>query len=345
MQHARFCRSATRGVASRGYYTKTPWSNGRGASWTNSPNLLRSMAPRSAGSSAAAAKTQLDAAVMDQYDTDQTQIFYRTVMGGGGEDIHYGVFKDPATDGVFEASENTVKLLMDCLEWHAQEPIGARHVGLDLGSGHGGATHRIVQRFGCAMQDMNLCANQNASNEEKCAALGIGDKVSVLTASFDGGLPFATASFDFVWSEEVFCHAADKKSLLREVQRVLKPGGSLIFTDIMGRDDATQDALDSFTDRNATAIMARPKDYGRWLGEAGLECEWQLDLSRHLLPYFEKMLFQIADNKDELKAEGCEEAYLDTWSESLSQRIETQRDARTFAWAAFCARKPLAPYA
>ena len=60
---------------------------------------------------------------------------------------------------------------------------------------------------------------------------------------------------------EVFCHAASKPKLLKDILTMLEPGGVLVFTDIMGADGANEKALKDFTDRNATTEMARPSGY------------------------------------------------------------------------------------
>lgn len=52
--------------------------------------------------------------------------------------------------------------------------------------------------------------------------------------NFNMGLPAEwTTSFDLVWSQEAFCHAKSQINLLKEIKRVLKPGGAAVFTDIM----------------------------------------------------------------------------------------------------------------
>ena len=37
--------------------------------------------------------------VLEQYDEEITRVFYQCVMGGGGHDIHFGIYKNPE-DGV-----------------------------------------------------------------------------------------------------------------------------------------------------------------------------------------------------------------------------------------------------
>jgi SAM-dependent methyltransferase len=46
----------------------------------------------------------------------------------------------------------------------------------------------------------------------------------------DGALPFRDGAFDLVWASEVIEHIADTERWLREVARVLAPGGRLLVT-------------------------------------------------------------------------------------------------------------------
>lgn len=47
----------------------------------------------------------------------------------------------------------------------------------------------------------------------------------------DDGLPFANNSIDVVYSKGVLVHIEDKEPLLKEVMRILKPGGILLVND------------------------------------------------------------------------------------------------------------------
>ena len=112
--------------------------------------------------------------------------------------------------------------------------------------------------------------------------------------NFNDGLPAAWAgSFDAVFSAEVLCHAADKPALLTAVAACLRPGGALVFSDIMGADGADEAALRAFTERNATTSLGRPSEYAAAIVKAGLRQLAWWDNSHHLERYFRAMLAQI----------------------------------------------------
>ena len=62
-----------------------------------------------------------------------------------------------------------------------------------------------------------------------------------------------------VWSQEAFCHCMDHEALMAEVQRVLKPGGTVVFSDIMQSDNGGD--CSSFTGQNVTTKLASPQTY------------------------------------------------------------------------------------
>ena len=105
---------------------------------------------------------------------------------------------------------------------------------LDLGSGKGAAARHLAEKYGCHVTCFNLGRNQNAHCLMEARAAGIEHLVDAVEGNFNNGLPAEwTASFDVVWSQEALCHAKNQRAVLAEVMRVLKPGGVVIFTDIM----------------------------------------------------------------------------------------------------------------
>ncbi|KAG7341798.1 type 11 methyltransferase [Nitzschia inconspicua] len=274
--------------------------------------------------------------VLEQYDEKHARVFYKYVMGGGGFDIHYGIFRK-STDTVYEASKATNDRLLTCLDWTF--PVTKDSYVLDLGSGHGGISHEIAVRFGCKVMGVNISPEQNHMNLEEAITLGVGDLVDVKLCNFNDGLPEDwTDTFTHVISCEVLCHAASKPELFQQIKRVLKPGGAFVFTDIMGADGADEKVLKDFTDRNATTKMARPTEYLSLITEAGLKEPSFLNFSPHLVHYFQSMVDQVNKYKQEMLEEGCSEEYLAKWMESLTSRVDIQRNHSVFAWGIFTAR-------
>ena len=71
-----------------------------------------------------------------------------------------------------------------------------------------------------------------------------------------GPLPFPSGSYDVVFSKDSIVHIADKHALMREVFRVLKPGGRFIASDwLIGHDGVPSPAMASY-------IAAEGLDFG-----------------------------------------------------------------------------------
>jgi len=58
-----------------------------------------------------------------------------------------------------------------------------------------------------------------------------------------GALPFRDGSFDVVTCRTAAHHFADVGAALRQIHRVLRPGGALLLQDILGHDDSEASAF------------------------------------------------------------------------------------------------------
>jgi len=64
----------------------------------------------------------------------------------------------------------------------------------------------------------------------RCAEEGLSDRIRFVLADVcDSGLPAGSA--DFVWGEDAWCYVTDKPKLVAEAARVVRPGGTIAFTD------------------------------------------------------------------------------------------------------------------
>ncbi|MEF8775664.1 MAG: class I SAM-dependent methyltransferase [Haloarculaceae archaeon] len=117
---------------------------------------------------------------------------------------------------------------MEERHWHtakhalARMPVEAGETVLDLGTGSG-----YVLRALRETADVGRGYGLDASPEMLRNALSYtdDDRIGFLRGDF-GHLPFGAAGVDHVFSMEAFYYAHDPQETLREIRRVLRPGGT-----------------------------------------------------------------------------------------------------------------------
>jgi cyclopropane fatty-acyl-phospholipid synthase-like methyltransferase len=145
-----------------------------------------------------------------------------------GDNFHFGYFPTGG-ETLTEAHDAHTDLVaqLACLE------PGSRV--LDIGCGIGAPAMRIVRRYDCDVVGVNISREQVRQGRKLVAEQGLGDRVRIERGDARK-LPFESASFDAIVCVEVagdICvTAADKQTLIAEMFRVLRPGGSVGFSDL-----------------------------------------------------------------------------------------------------------------
>lgn len=119
---------------------------------------------------------------------------------------------------------------------------------LDICSAIGGPARHLAGRFGCRVVGLDATPKMVEEAERRTAAAHLDHLVSFKCGDALA-MPFAGASFDIVWGQDAWCYVTDKAQLIREAHRVLRPGGTIAFTDWVqtgAMDDATFEALHGF---------------------------------------------------------------------------------------------------
>jgi ubiquinone/menaquinone biosynthesis C-methylase UbiE len=103
---------------------------------------------------------------------------------------------------------------------------------LEVGCGNGSTAISLARDFGCRVDGIDLDesaiheARQNLAREE------LSDRVALATGDVRK-LPFPAGRYDLVLCESVISTVWQKAAAIREVQRVLKPGGKLVILDFV----------------------------------------------------------------------------------------------------------------
>lgn len=95
-----------------------------------------------------------------------------------------------------------------------------------------GAGMRFLLRFVKAQKMIGIDATENVVELGRCRneEEGVADRICFVVADVCAtGLSGATA--DFVWGEDAWCYVVDKPRLIAEAARLVKPGGTIAFTD------------------------------------------------------------------------------------------------------------------
>ena len=109
--------------------------------------------------------------------------------------------------------------------------IGAGTSGVDLCCCSGAGMRFLVRFRGVdAMHGVDATETVVDRGKERCEAEGTSDRIKFTLADVTAsGLPEASA--DFVWGEDAWCYVVDKDKLIAEAARIVKPGGTIAFTD------------------------------------------------------------------------------------------------------------------
>lgn len=245
------------------------------------------------------------------YDSTEADHFYKNVWGG--EDIHIGIYEN--TDDIAEASRTTVQRMAQRVA-----PLTPEHKILDIGSGYGGPARQLAKSFGCHVTCLNLSEVQNAYNRERCAADGVSGLVKVVHGSFED-IPEPEAQFDVVWSQDAILHSGNRRRVLEEVARVLKPGGSFVFTDPMQSDDCPDGVLQPIYDRIHLETLGSPGFYREELAKLGLKENSFDEMTAQLITHYDRVGAELKSRYDEIVGVSGKE-YVDNMLRGLERWVE-----------------------
>jgi ubiquinone/menaquinone biosynthesis C-methylase UbiE len=152
-----------------------------------------------------------------------TRLYYRNALryyegyaaGTGG--WHHGIW-DPGV------RSHPAALLRSNARLLEGFPITPTTRVLDVGCGVGGFALWAASTYGCRIVAINVCEVQLALARARAVASGLAPLCTFVQMDMNA-LALAPSTFDLVVNQETLCHALDKAGYLRQVRRVLRPGG------------------------------------------------------------------------------------------------------------------------
>ncbi|WP_305791088.1 cyclopropane-fatty-acyl-phospholipid synthase family protein [Synechococcus sp. UW179A] len=165
-------------------------------------------------------------------DSDDANRFYAGIWGG--KDIHIGLYESPE-EPIATASRRTVDALIALMGQPLPSNEATTLQVVDFGSGCGGAAKRLRGSPGIRVDAINTSAVENNRHRLLNQEAGLSERITVHDASFEA-VPLADGCADVVWSQDAILNSDERRMVMREAARLLKPGGVMVMTDPMAAD-------------------------------------------------------------------------------------------------------------
>jgi len=217
-------------------------------------------------------------AEIHDYYVDATEMYSRYSVGTGG--WHVGLWDAGVTSHGQSILATNRRLL-------AGLAIDANTHILDAGCGSGSLAIWAARQFGCRVTGITVVPLHVAMAQLSAAMAGVSHLCDFQHVDM-AAMTFPEASFDVVTNQETFCYVEDKLRYLRDVRRVLRPGGAWRVVDC-ARSERRPSARAERRHRRACAgwhtfPYARPSETERLMDDAGLQRQPTEDLTPLTLP-------------------------------------------------------------
>ncbi|MEU5030949.1 SAM-dependent methyltransferase [Streptomyces milbemycinicus] len=208
---------------------------------------------------------------------DATNDLFTRFLGGS---THYGYWTGPDDDSTFEqASERLTGILTDKLRPGPGDRV------LDVGCGMGKPGVQLATRTGAELVGISISARDVEVANSRAQSEGCVDRVRFQHADAMD-LPFSDDSFDHVLALESIQHMPDRVQALKQIARVLRPGGLVALTDFAERHTGEPQKAEPTDEATVvetwhTAGLIKEGEYSSFASAVGLEVVEVTDISQN----------------------------------------------------------------
>ena len=251
-----------------------------------------------------------------------------------------------------QTGADTSILTVELLQHHDQDHFGglaatdalARHAKinesthvLDLCCGLGGPARYLAYHHGCRVTGVDMNTDRLAGAVRLTERTKLEDRVLFHHANaLQTGL--ADETFDVIVSQEAFCHIPDKKTLIAECVRLLKPGGCIVYTDILARNSMTNEIRNRLENEMAFSELSTLEQYCHLLEEKSCQVVEVEDLSDDWAQILIDRLAMYRSLKEQtVSSFGL--AHFQKWDRTYSFFVDLYRSGE-LGGGRFVARKP-----
>jgi SAM-dependent methyltransferase len=154
---------------------------------------------------------------------------------------------------------------------------------LDIGAGLAGPARMLAASPGCRVDCIELSPDYCVAAALLNRLTGLEDRIGVHTGSALD-MPFADASFDAAWMQNVGMNIADKRRLYGEIHRVLKPDGRFAFQEMVAGEGVASHFPLPWAADPADNLLVSSEAMHELLADSGFVADYFEDVSDVPLP-------------------------------------------------------------
>jgi SAM-dependent methyltransferase len=171
---------------------------------------------------------------------------------------------------------------------------------LDICSALGGPARHLAEIYGIKVVGLDITPEMINEAIKRTEGKPYADKIEYrIGSALD--IPARENTFDVVWGQDAWCYIRDKSRLFEEVNRVLKSGGILGFSDwIWGSVDVPESQADYLMEFMVFPDMQTFDGYSKLIGDFGMKIQEKEDLGDDFARHMDVYLSILQENKDNI---------------------------------------------
>lgn len=180
---------------------------------------------------------------------------------------------------------------------------------LDICSALGGPARQLAEKYGTKVLGLDITPEMMEEAIKRTKGKPYADKIEYrLGSALD--IPAKANTFDVVWGQDAWCYIRDKPRLIEEVNRVLKSGGVLGFTDwIWGSIEAPGSVADYLMEFMVFPDLQTLNGYEMLIKKVGMKLTEKNDLGDDFANHMDVYISILQKNKENIISGFGEELY------------------------------------
>jgi len=180
---------------------------------------------------------------------------------------------------------------------------------LDICSALGGPARQLAEKYGTKVVGLDITPEMIEEAIKRTTGKPYADKIEYrLGSALD--IPAKAKTFDVVWGQDAWCYVRDKPRLIDELNRVLKSGGVLGFTDwIWGSVEAPSSVVDYLMEFMVFPDLQTLNGYEMLIKKVGMKFTEKNDLGDDFANHMDVYVSILQKNKENIISGFGEELY------------------------------------